>query len=192
VTFATFRAAVRNPAAGLPGPFQGVSTSSIRQKAVRVFHRQGTVAARAALEQGLGGYFSQPGGPSTQAANTRVAFERYLGLASGDPRPMALLDVTTDVALGTNQVGVRIDVVLFETRGYSGRLLLWDTEPLNRSLAEVFAAPCAVGIDAVLGAGTCQTIEVWQLRHGVEFQVLRSAALAQVSEAATRLAQAVV
>lgn len=192
VTFWTYRTAVRHPQQGLPGDIGGfASTTSIRQKAVRVYHREGPDAARRALESGLGGYFARPGGPSTQAANTRASFERYNALAGRDPRRMALLDLTTDVDLGSHQVGVRVDVTLFESLGYTGRILLWDTEELTRDLAEIFAAPCVRAIDQILGDGTCQTIEVWQLRQPEEHIILRSDALGALSGATERLRVAI-
>jgi hypothetical protein len=103
---------------------------------------------------------------------------------------MALLDLTRDVQLGDNHVGVRVDVVLFENQGYTGRLLLWDTDETGRDLAKIFAAPCVLAIDDVLGPATCQGIEVWQLRHEREFRVFRAEALEHIGEAVERLESA--
>lgn len=174
VSFGTFRGVVRSggargAAAGLGG---FPTTTPVREKAVRYLHAQGLAAAQQTLNDGLSGYWSTPGGPSTQGRNTRRAFARYVELDRADPRQPALVELKHDVAFGPHTVGVRVDVVLFDQSGtgYDGRLLLWDTAQLTRAAAELFAAPCVAVIDAELGLPARQ-IDVWQLRHRVEITV---------------------
>src|SRR5438128_7457128 len=81
VTFGTFRGIMRNPGpTGAASGFSGPTVYPIRQSAVAQYHSAGLGAAEAALDRGLSGYWSQPGGPSTQARNLRAFFARYVVL----------------------------------------------------------------------------------------------------------------
>jgi hypothetical protein len=192
ISFGTFRGVVRSggaaSAAGGTGGF--ATTSPVRDKAVRCLHAQGLAAAQQALDDGLGGYWSTPGGPSTQARNTRRAFARYVSLNRADGRQPAVVELKHDATFGPHTVGVRVDVVLFEPSGagYDGRLLLWDTPQLTRDLAELFTAPCVAAIDAELGLPAHQ-IEIWQLRHHVEMAIDAQAARGRFNDVSALLTQ---
>jgi hypothetical protein len=192
VSFGSFRNVVRSggaPGAGA-GPGNFPTTTPVRERAVRCLHRQGLAAAQQALNEGLSGYWSTPGGPSTQARNTRAAFARYVALDRADGRPPAVVELKDDVTFGSHVVGVRVDVVLFEPSGagYDGRLLLWDTPQLTRDLAELFAAPCVALVDNQLGLPVRQ-IDLWQLRHRVEVTVDAATARGRYSDVEALLRQ---
>jgi hypothetical protein len=192
VSFGVFRGVVRS--GGSPGAAGGIggfpTTTPVREKAVRCLHTLGLAAAQQALDDGLGRYWSTPGGPSTQARNTRRAFARYVDLDRADGRQAALLELGHEVTFGPHTVGARVDVVLFDPSGagYDGRLLLWDLPPLTRDLAELFAAPCVAAIDAELGLPARQ-IDVWQLRHRIEITVDARTARGRYNDVATLLTQ---
>lgn len=190
VSFGSFREVVRS--GGAPGAGGGLgnfpTTTPVREKAVRCLHRQGLAAAQQALNDGLSRYWSTPGGPSTQARNTRAAFARYVALNRADGRPPAIVELKNDVAFGPHVVGARVDVVLFDPSGagYDGRVLLWDTPQLTRDAAELFAAPCVALIDDHLGLPVRQ-IDVWQLRHRVEMTVEAATARGRYGDVETLL-----
>jgi hypothetical protein len=191
IPFSDFRSVARSP--GSPPDRSGTGFPTphpVRQRAVRSYHREGLAAARQALDEGLSRYWSRPGGPATQARNTRRAFERYVSLDSADGREFAHLGLEHDVVAGAHSVGTRIDVVLFSPNdeGYDGRLLLWDTPRCTQELAELYAAPCVAAIDAVLGL-PAQSMGVWQLRHRAEFEVDAEVARDRLGDVTTLLAQ---
>jgi hypothetical protein len=192
LSFGTFRGVVRSGGApgAATGPGSFPTTTPVRDKAVRCLHAHGLAAAQQALDDGLGGYWSTPGGPSTQARNTRHAFARYVALARADGRQPAAIELKHDAIFGPHTVGARVDVVLFDPSGagYDGRLLLWDTPQLTHDTAELFAAPCVAAIEAELGLPARQ-IEVWQLRHGVELTIDAATARTRFDDVTALLAQ---
>jgi hypothetical protein len=183
VSFAEFRGVVRSPGAAPPASGGFPTPHPVRQAAIRRYHDQGLAAARQVLDDGLSRYWSRPGGPATQARNTRSAFARYVELDVSDGRPAAYMGLEHNVVIGSHTVGVRLDVVLFDEPGvgYDGRLLLWETAPCTRDLAELYAAPCVEAIEQRLGL-PANIIDIWQLRHRTEFRVTSADARARIAD----------
>jgi hypothetical protein len=123
---------------------------------------------------------------ASQARTTRLGFQRYVSLEHQDARFVATVNLEADVSFGPHDVGVRVDVVLFEDDGFAGRVLLWDVSPCDMRLAEMYSAPCVRLIEEGLGLN-CHAIDVWQLRHQSEFRVSRQAAMRRLPEVRSTL-----
>lgn len=171
-----------------------VSPSSVRSKAVRIYHDETHSSALAYLDgrrrdgsRGLAGTFSPTGSRARQGQRTRQAFARYAQLEVRDGRPVADLALTGDVQIGSHTVGTTVDVVLFTTGGYSGRLLTWDLAGVTPEVADLMAVPAVLLIDQKLGEGTCVDIEVWDLENGVKWLIPRESGLSRLPNAALTL-----
>jgi hypothetical protein len=187
VTFGEFRGIMRAPGpGGATGIFSGPTLYPVRQSAVARYHSEGLAAAEAALDRGLSGYWSRPGGPSTQARNLRAQFARYVVLDRADGRPAAAVPLGSDVPYGPHTIGVSVDVVLFDAAGYAARLLLWDTAPFSSGIAHLYAAPAVSAVEQELGLPVTH-VDVWQLRAGEEIRISRGAALSYLPEVQRRL-----
>lgn len=154
--------------------------------AVRRFHRVGAAPALAAINQAFDqSTYWGPKGPAQArgwAEAIRACFQTYVDLASPDGRPTLGSPVSGDVDLGTNQVGVALDVVLLDPRGYVGRYLLWDRPALIQDDAEILAAAVVALLEDELGIGRVAGAEVWHLRSGEQLFVDAATALARLRE----------
>lgn len=160
--------------------------------AVRRFHREGAVAAKAALNRTFDrSSHWGPTGPASAvgwANSIRSCFDTYVRLASRDPRPVLSAPVTADVLVGSNSVGVSIDVVLLDATGYVGRHVLWDSPPLTLGNAEMIAGPIVRALQQELGDDRAAGAEVWHLRSGAQLIVDRDTAIRRLGEAAAIVA----
>ena len=99
--------------------------------------------------------------------------------------------LTRDLAIPPDELGVYVDVVLLDPRGYVPRIALWDTNPLNRTSARLYAAPVWKVLEDELGSGRVVEVEVWHLRSTTTWTVAASAAedaLADVANIVHRIA----
>jgi hypothetical protein len=162
--------------------------SSVRNKAIRIFHEEGAGRAIEYLEgrragaQGLGGTFGPSGNRATQGRRTREAFDRYVRMSDADGRDYADVGVSGDVEIGSHVVGVTLDAVVFDTQGYAGRLLTWDLSGMTSELALLVAGPAVLLIDQQMGRGTCCEVEVWDLEHDHQWRFLRAHALSAIAD----------
>lgn len=177
-----------------------IAPTSIRTKAIEIYHNEGQAAAldylagRRPGSRGLSGYYGTGGKRPRQGQRTREAISRYIQFDLEDGRPVAELGVSGDVAIGPHIVSTTVDVVVFATQEdgyeYSGRLLTWDLAGGSVSLAEVIAVPALLLIDQELGADTCEDIEVWDLEHGARWRIVRGHALGNIGRVAQMLDRA--
>jgi hypothetical protein len=181
---ATRDRALRRPPPGESRPIPTPMPSAA--SAVRRFHREGADAAVRRLNRAFDGSdYWGPNGPAQArgwANSIRTCFQTYIDLASADDRPSLNTSINLDVSLGTDSVGVSVDVVLLDPNGYVGRYLLWDTPPLTQQDAEVLAAPVVLALQQELGADRVAGVEVWHLRSGSQIFVDMQAALGRVTE----------
>jgi hypothetical protein len=168
-----------------------VSPSSVRRKAVRLYHDEALSDALAYLSgrhpdggRGLSGTFGPEGKRAKQGSEARESFARYVKLDGRDARPVAELGLTGDVDVGSHQVSTTIDVVVFAAEGYTGRVLNWDRGGLSDRLADMLSIPAMLLIDQELGDDTAVDVELWDLRNGSIWQVSREVALARADRLA--------
>lgn len=168
-----------------------VSPSSIRKKAIHLYHDESLSDALAYLGgkhpdggRGLSGTFGPEGKRARQGSEVRESFARYVKLDGRDARPVAELGLGNEVDVGSHQVSTAIDVVLFAEEGYSGRVLNWDRGGLSDRLADMLSIPATLLIDQELGADTAVDVELWDLQNGAIWQVARDVALARVERLA--------
>lgn len=181
---ATRNRALRRPQPGdsrpIPTPMPTAAS------AVRRLHRESADVAAHRLNRAFeSSDYWGPNGPAPArgwANSIRTCFQTYIDLASGDGRPTLNTSINLDVFVGTDSVGVSIDVVLLDPRGYVGRHLLWDTPPLTQQDAEVLAAPVVLALQQELGADRVVGVEVWHLRSGTQIFVDSQTALGRVAE----------
>jgi hypothetical protein len=167
----------RQGAGWRPRPPDGViiTPSSIRSRAIRLYHDEGLDLANQYLEgrrggsTGLSGYFGSDGPRAQQGQRTREAFNRYVHFDGADGRPVATMALSGDVSVGHHVIGATVDIVVFGPTGYGGRVLNWDIAGINADLARLVAVPALMLIDQELGHSTCSDIEVWDLEHGVRW-----------------------
>src|SRR5687767_2949584 len=70
-----------------------------------------------------------------------TAYDHYAGMDASDGRDWSNLDVRADVAVGSIVIVIEVDVVVEDTHGYVGRLLLCDRAPMTLERAELPAVP---------------------------------------------------
>lgn len=181
---ATRNRALRRSASGSAVKFP--TPMPMAASAVRRFHREGAPAAVEALNESIDtSTYWGPTGPASAvgwANSIKAKFNTYIRLASPDPRPVLGLPVVTDVSVGPNLVGVTIDVVMLDPRGYVGRHVLWDVEALTRPDAEILAGPIACAMQQELGSERVAGVEVWHLQSGTQHFVDRDTALRRLAE----------
>lgn len=176
--------ALRRPASGagqlFPTPMP-TATSAVRR-----LHRDGAAAAIAQLNGSFdrSSHWGPKGPPQARgwADSTRRSFQTYVDLASQDSRPTLGTSVTADVVVGTNAIGVSLDVVLLDPNGYVGRYLLWDRPELTQDDAEMLAAPVVRALQQELGADRVAGAEIWHLRSGSQIFVDTATALGRLSQ----------
>lgn len=199
VTYGIFRAGVRDPGKTLasyagqkpiPTPYPSASASITR------FHREGPDQAWKTLDQALASssYWGQSGTPQAGWANAiRDCFQVYRALAEPDQRIPIATGVNRELVLPPDDIGVHVDVVLLDPNGYSPRVVLWDSNPLNHSRAILYGAPVWKAMEEELGEGRIVGVEIWKLRTGDQEFVLPAeaeAAMPEVVQIARRIAGA--
>jgi hypothetical protein len=83
-----------------------------------------------------------------------------------------------------DDLGVYIDVLLLDPRGYVPRLVLWDTNDLRVDRAQMYAAPAWRVTEDELGDGRVPEVEVWHLRSSTKRIVSASDAQRVLPQAA--------
>jgi hypothetical protein len=171
-----------------------VVPSAVRKKAIRVFHDESHADALAYLDgrrpdgsRGLSGTFGPKGSRAKQGQRVRDAFGRYVRLDRQDSRPVAEVSLLGEISIGAHSVMAAVDVVIFATAGYSGRILNWDRAGVTDEIADALSVPGVLLIDQELGDDTCVDVEVWDLEGGKKWVVTREAAMTQISEVARLL-----
>lgn len=158
----------------------------IAASAVRQLHRAGAPSANAQLDAAFNRSThwgaSGPAHARGWATSIRSSFQTYVTLASADARPALAAPVSADVQIGTNTVGVSLDVVLLDPAGYVGRYLLWDKGELTQDNAELLAAPLVQMLQQELGEDRVAGIEIWHLRTGTQSYVDAPTALGRLHE----------
>jgi hypothetical protein len=197
ITFGIFRAGVRDKAKTLasyssrppiPTPYPSASASIVR------FHREGGDAAWLRLDRSLSSsaYWGKAGTPQAGWADSiRSCFRIYRALAEPDPRPAFATGVNRELILPPDDIGIYIDVVLLDPRGYVPRIVLWDSNDLSHSRAVLYAAPAWQALEQELGEDRVAGVEVWKLRSGDQELVTpneAAAAMSEVEEVAHRVA----
>lgn len=183
VSFGIFRRAVREPTfRNEPGGSPPITPISTFRKAVRVYHREGVDRALASPTL-TSPHWRLPGRGRTLANNYRDCLQRYIALDALDARTFVDAGITETVVLGNDEVNVVLDVILLNRTGHVGRVLLWDTSILDRRLAQITAAPALLALQQLVGESRAQTIEIWHLRSGTQFEFTAHEALAELPEA---------
>jgi hypothetical protein len=98
-------------------------------------------------------------------------------MAIADDRGYADLGVAGDVEIGSHAVGAIVDVVVFDSGGYCGRVLGWDLSGISEEVALMMAGIATMVIDEKMGEGTCTEIEVWDLEHDHQWRFVRAHAV---------------
>jgi hypothetical protein len=191
-TFSQYRDVARRGGTGWRPPSPGGRPSpvpSVRRRAIALYHRDGISAALGYLggQRGSPGLTNMLRSRSAQqraiAENARTGFDHYISMDMADGRPWSNVDVRAEVTLGENAVAVEIDVVVEDASGYSGRLLLWDQARMTLDRAELYAAPCFLGMDERLGTGIpSDEIEVWHLLSKEQLVISRRYALERLGD----------
>jgi hypothetical protein len=187
LSFSQFTQAIRNPSYSIGPAVPAPNTVGTLRKAVRTYHQRGVAAAEAALREGLSGYFSRPGAPSTKADVARDLFARYLDYDLDDGRPAFDTDIEPVVSFAGNDVKFRIDVGLLGEHGYVGRVILWDTTPCSERQAAMIACGCAIGFERAMGSGRIDDIQVWHLRTEKQYVVPYREAVRLRTQTTTRI-----
>jgi hypothetical protein len=155
--------------------------SSCARAAVRRVHQEGVEAARAYLAAKLARHLLQGGGTGSTARSYKDSFERYVEWAAAAGE--AELDVSLVVPFPCGNAVRAIAHVVPGSDGLA-RVLLWDELPVpDVPAAEMIALPIFECADSVLGVGQTATVDVWQLAHGQQQSVMRTAAEARRPEA---------
>jgi hypothetical protein len=193
ITLGEFKKAVRDPslrrgqggAPTIPTPFP------VAESAVRRFHANGATSAQAYLNATFdrSDYWGAGGHGAGWADAIRECFDNYVEMASPDQRPRVDIRISEDAVLGVNTVGVHLDVVLLDDRGYVGRFLLWDVPELNAETAQALAAPITVALGMAFGASRVVEVEFWHLRTATAVVVPANEALGAIDEASTTVAR---
>jgi hypothetical protein len=160
--------------------------SSCARAAVRRVHQEGVEAARSYFAGKMARHLLQGGGARSTALSYKESFERYIAwdAAASSAEGEAGLDVSLSVAFPCGNAVRAIAHVVPGSEG-SARILLWDELPLPGTAAgEMIALPIFECADSVLGVGHTATVDVWQLAHGQQQSVARTAAEGRRQEAA--------
>lgn len=179
------------PIGGVPGHILGM-TSTVRGSIHKV-HTQGAPAAVAHATTKFQRYLAGAGSPSpSQRGNATVA-QNYLDCV----RQYAAWDTASGLIFrhwqlqslvsysATDIVDALVRVVLADGSGkITGRVVIWDTEPVTGPVAETIAAVAVEVLDTVYSATDVDAVEVWQLRDGIQHRVGANAARAARNQAA--------
>jgi hypothetical protein len=143
-----------------------VSTHSQVSKAVRVFHQEGSAAARAYLENTFATSTWTGGGNATKARIAKQSVHNYIRRASTDPRTVALGDTRATVTIAGHQVAAGCDVVLLDDGGYEGRVCIWAVQSRAMTIDELalLACPIVLALGNELGDDLVLGVDVWSLR----------------------------
>ena len=147
-----------------------------RSAALRV-HRESVSDARAYLRECMA---QHTGTPAEATARSYLrSFETYVEWdATAYP-----IEPGTQVQISFAPDGLirgRSDMVFMRgPERCSGRLLLWDTLPMDRDAAEIIALPSLRAVERRYGNGTVAFVEVWQLATGQPERVDAAAAVAR-------------
>jgi hypothetical protein len=193
LTFSVFRKGAREPALTLSsfGPAQSFPTPySMAAAAISRHHKESPAAALRHLERTVArsAYWGS-GGPATArgwAKSIVACFRRYQSMDEADGRQAFAWSLNLGLVLPPDDLAVHVDAVLFDPGGYVGRLALWDTPPLTKALASVYAAPAFRSLEEELGAGRITGVQVWHLRSGAA-EFIEAAAAAGAVPLAERI-----
>jgi hypothetical protein len=111
----------------------------------------------------------------------RACFQTYQSMAASDPRLPFATGLNRDLNMGSDELGIYIDVVLLDPRGYVPRLVLWDRSELTPERAALYAAPVWRVLEDELGEGRIAEVEIWHLRSGTASSVTPGEAAAALS-----------
>jgi len=165
--------------------------SSIARTAVRRLHQESVEAARSYLASKMARHLLQGGGARSTALAYKDSFERYIewDAAVSSAAGETGLDVSLSVAFPCGNAVRAIAHVVPGGEG-SARILLWDELRVPGTAAgEMIALPIFDCADSVLGVGHTTTVDVWQLAHGQQQSVARTAAEGRRPEADALLSQ---
>lgn len=190
VTLGQFKLAARDPGlrrSGLLGSQPRPTPFPMAAAAIRRLHRDNPVDPVGDLEATINrsDYWGPSGSSQAQgwAQNVIDHFERYVELNRSDGRPVMPASVSTDIAVGSNEIGVTIDVVVLDPHGYVPRWPLWDKPLPDRGEACILAAPLAAALEEEAGRGRTTAVEIWHLRSGTQFVIPASDALGALQRA---------
>lgn len=107
----------------------------------------------------------------------RRCFNTYVDLASSDGRRAFMTGYTADLDYGANELGVYVDVVLLDPRGYAARTVLWGSDQPDATQATLMASPIVEALGNDLGGDRVAEVEVWHLRSGTVLRVDANQAL---------------
>ncbi|WP_238963563.1 hypothetical protein KN248_001700 [Mycobacterium paraintracellulare] len=110
-------------------------------------------------------------GHQSWAEATVDSYNNYAMLTRDDTRRMIATDVKRDLVIPPHTLGVRIDVLLLDPKGYVPRVVLWDTNELTEERAQLYAAPVLLAAEEELGEGRVAEIEIVHLRSPVQLIV---------------------
>lgn len=200
VTYGIYRKGVREPnttltsAAAANAGVPIITPIRTAQAAITRHHRDSPAAARSHLHQSFrnSGYWGPNGTPQAQgwARVIRELYDIYDGLTQADTRHAFAYGVERDIDLSPNALAVRVDVVLFDPRGYVPRVVLWDKNDLSPGRALAYGAPVWRAMEDELGDGRVSEVEVWALRGPTQFLISPSqarGAMRQVAHIVHRL-----
>ena len=198
ITYGLYRKGVREPSLTLttsangfspPTPFPSAASAVVR------YHREGGEAAAERLDRSFrnSSYWGPSGSPQNRGwANAiRNCFQTYRNLADQDGRSAFTEGLRSELVLPPDELGVYIDVLLFDSAGYVPRLVLWDTNDPTDQRVLLYAAPAWRVAEEELGTGRVPEVEVWHLRTARQFVVSAGsaeAALPIVDQIVHRLA----
>lgn len=163
--------------------------SSIRKKAVTLYHEEGHPAALAYLagrrpgpSKGLSGVFGADGARAGEGNRLQRNFDRYVRHSVNDGREVVETWLPAEVSIGRHLVAGTADVVLFDDAGHAARLLNWDLKGVTREVALVMAVAGYLVVENQYGAGITTDVAVWDLEHERRFAFGRKELHAAVRE----------
>jgi hypothetical protein len=173
-----------------PPPAFLVMPTTVGRKAVRVFHMQGTAAARTYLGEKLEDWLSHTNASMRgNATNTINALNTYISADALDARAFVGHGENVIVTLPSGHIKTRVDVVTTSEQGLSGRAVFWDGTPITLDEAQVIAYPYAEAMRTMYPNEAITDVCVWQVRRSTLFVVPLEEALARASEADAVLAR---
>lgn len=190
VTFGMYRKGVREPGTTLSSAgaaFQPPTPMPTATAAIVRHHREGPARAAARMDRSYRNspYWGQRGTPQGGWATAmRACYQTYVQLAANDPRPAFATGLNRDLTVAPDELGVYIDVVLLDPRGYVPRLVLWDSNELTVDLAVRYAAPAWAVLEEELGEDRVPAVEVWSLRAPTQHTVTPAQAQAALPDVA--------
>lgn len=190
VTFGMYRKGVREPTTTLTSAgaaFQPPTPMPTATAAIVRHHRENRARAAARMDRSYRNspYWGQRGTPQGGWAEAmRACYQTYVQLTANDSRPAFATGLNRDLTLSPDELGVYIDVVLLDPRGYVPRLVLWDSNELTLDLAIRYAAPAWAVLEDELGETRVPAVEVWSLRAPTQHTVTPTQAQAALPDVA--------